>query len=129
MEIIKPYEKQITLISNGFWGGSRKKVEEYFSDMNSLNVVALTISYDEYHSPFVKSSSIKRIFEHSRKYPDLDVSLNMAVTKDKMSNHILEELGDSILGVKITKFPMISVGAARSRINQENIHKLIYFAN
>jgi YydG family peptide modification radical SAM enzyme len=123
MEIIKPYEKQITLISNGFWGGSKQKVQEYFEDMKSLNVVALTISYDEYHSPFVKSTSIKRIFEYSRKYPDIDVSLNMAVTKDKMSNRILEELDDSILGVKITKFPMISVGAAKSRISSENIHK------
>ncbi|MBD5070845.1 YydG family peptide radical SAM peptide maturase, partial [Xanthomonas citri pv. citri] len=85
--------------------------------------IALTISYDEYHAPFVKSSSIKNILEHSRKYPDIDISLNMAVTKDKMSNHILEELGDSILGVKITKFPMISVGAAKTRIKQENIHK------
>lgn len=36
MEIIKPYKKQITLISNGFWGGSQNKVEEYFKDMNSL---------------------------------------------------------------------------------------------
>ncbi|MGY0656850.1 YydG family radical SAM peptide epimerase [Bacillus subtilis] len=123
MEIIKPYEKQITLISNGFWGMSKKKVQEYFHDMNSLNVIALTISYDEYHAPFVKSSSIKNILEHSRKYPDIDISLNMAVTKDKMSNHILEDLGDSILGVKITKFPMISVGAAKTRIKQENIHK------
>ncbi|RZG12878.1 radical SAM protein, partial [Klebsiella pneumoniae] len=66
MEIIKPYEKQITLISNGFWGLSKKKVQEYFHDMNSLNVIALTISYDEYHAPFVKSSSIKNILEHSR---------------------------------------------------------------
>lgn len=124
MEIIKPYEKQITLISNGFWGISKKKVQEYFHDMNSLNVIALTISYDEYHAPFVKPSSVKRIFEHSRKYRgSIDISLNMAVTKDKMSNHILEELGDSILGVKITKFPMISVGAAKNRIKQENIHK------
>ncbi|AJH78473.1 MULTISPECIES: YydG family radical SAM peptide epimerase [Heyndrickxia] len=123
MEIIKPYKKQITLISNGFWGGSQNKVEEYFKDMNSLNVVALTISYDEYHAPFVKLSSVKRIFEHSRKYPDIDVSLNMAVTKDKMSNRILEELGDSILGIKITKFPLIPVGAAKNRISQENIHK------
>lgn len=52
----------------------------------------------------------------------------MAVTKDRMSNHILEELGDSILGVKINNFPMISVGALKSRMNQQNIHKLIYFA-
>lgn len=123
MEIIKPYEKQITLISNGFWGGSKQKVQEYFRDMKLLNVVALTISYDEYHAPFVKSSSVKRILEYSRKYPDIDISLNMAVTKDKMSNRILEELEDSILGVKITKFPMISVGAAKSRIEQKNIHK------
>lgn len=123
LEVIKPYDKKITLISNGFWGGSKNKVQEYFDDMNSLNVVSLTISYDEYHSPFVKSSSIKRIFEYRRKYPDINVSLNMAVTKDKMSNHILEELGDSILGVKITKFPMITVGKAKKSIDQKNIHK------
>lgn len=123
MEIIKPYKKQVTLISNGFWGISKNKVQEYFKDMSLLNVVALTISHDEYHAPFVKTSSIKRILNYSRKYPDIKVSLNMAVTKDKMSNYILEELDDSILGVKITKFPLISVGAAKKRIDQKNIHK------
>ncbi|HCU8018157.1 TPA: YydG family radical SAM peptide epimerase, partial [Staphylococcus aureus] len=120
--ITKNYNKKVTLISNGFWGSSRKLVRKYFSDFMKYNVVALTISYDEYHEPFVKVNSVKRIFEYSRYYPNVEVSLNMAVTKNKMSNIILSDLGSSILGKKITKFPMISVGAAKDKINEKDIH-------
>ncbi|EGQ3121513.1 YydG family peptide radical SAM peptide maturase [Staphylococcus pseudintermedius] len=122
LKITKNYNKKVTLISNSFWGNSRKLLEKYFSDFYKYNVVALTISYDEYHSPFVKLKSIKNIFEYRMKYPEIQVSLNMAVTKDKMSDNILRELGSSILGAKITKFPMISVGAAKDKISKENIH-------
>ncbi|HCY8051499.1 TPA: YydG family radical SAM peptide epimerase [Staphylococcus aureus] len=122
LTITKNYNKKVTLISNGFWGSSRKLVRKYFSYFMKYNVVALTISYDEYHEPFVKVNSVKRIFEYSRYYPNVEVSLNMAVTKNKMSNTILSDLGSSILGKKITKFPMISVGAAKDKINEKDIH-------
>lgn len=120
--ITKSYNKKVTLISNGFWGSSRKLLQKFFSDFKKYNVIALTISYDEYHAPFVKLNSVKNIFEYRRKYPEIDVSLNMAVTKDKMSDEILKGLGSSILGVKVTKFPMITVGAAKDKISKENIH-------
>ncbi|AMY05772.1 YydG family radical SAM peptide epimerase [Staphylococcus condimenti] len=120
--ITKSYNKKVTLISNGFWGSSRKLLKKYFSDFKKYNVIALTISYDEYHAPFVKLESIKNIFKFRMKYPEIDVSLNMAVTKDKMSNTILSELGSSVIGVKITKFPIITVGAAKDKISKNNIH-------
>lgn len=120
--ITKTYNKKVTLISNGFWGSSKKLLQKFFSDFKKYNVVALTISYDEYHAPFVKLKSVKNIFEYRMKYPEIDVSLNMAVTKDKMSDDILRELGSSILGIRITKFPMITVGAAKDRISKDNIH-------
>lgn len=122
LAITKSYDKKVTLISNGFWGASRKLLKKYFDDFKKYNVIALTISYDEYHEPFVKLKSVKNIFEYRMKYPEIEVSLNMTVTKDKMSDKILNELGSSILGVKITKFPMITVGAAKSKISKENIH-------
>ncbi|MCD8875118.1 YydG family radical SAM peptide epimerase [Mammaliicoccus sciuri] len=120
--ITSKHNKKTTLISNGFWGSSRKLLKKYFEDFKKYNVIALTISYDEYHAPFVKIQSVKNIFEYRMKYPELDVSLNMAVTKDKMSDNILSELGSSLLGLKITKFPMITVGAAKKRISKSNIH-------
>ncbi|MEN8972052.1 YydG family radical SAM peptide epimerase [Staphylococcus aureus] len=123
LTITKKYNKKITLISNGFWGCSKKLLKKYFSDFQKYNVVALTISYDEYHERFVKINSIKNIFEYSRQFPNIDISLNMAVTKNKMSDKILCDLGSSILGIKITKFPMLSVGAAKEKINEEDIHK------
>lgn len=122
MIITHTYGKKITLITNGFWGSSRKLISEYFADFDKYNVVALTISYDEYHSPFVKLKSVKNILDHRLLYPNIDVSLNMAVTKDKMSHNILEELGDAVLGMKITKFPLITVGAAKEKINKEIMH-------
>lgn len=122
LKIAKFYNKKITLISNGFWGASRRLLKKYFEDFQKYNVVALTISYDEYHSPYVKIKSIKNIFDYRMKYPEIEVSLNMAVTKEKMSDNILRELGSSVLGLKITKFPMITVGAAKKNIAKENIH-------
>ncbi|MCS4485590.1 YydG family radical SAM peptide epimerase [Staphylococcus americanisciuri] len=122
LTITSSFNKKVTLISNGFWGNSKKLLKQYFDDFIKYNVIALTISYDEYHEPFIKISSIKKLFEFRMKYPEIEVSLNMAVTKDKMSDDILKNLGSSILGVKITKFPMISVGAAKKQILNKNIH-------
>lgn len=38
------------------------------------------------------------------KYPEIQVSLNMAVTKDKMSDNILRELGVQYWGRKLLNF-------------------------
>lgn len=123
MEITSNYNKKITLISNGFWGGSRKLLHKYFSDFQKYNVNSLTISYDEYHEPYINIKNIKNIFDYRLKYPEINVSLNMAVTKDKMSDNIIRDLGQSLLGVKVTKFPLISVGAAK-QIEENKIHRL-----
>ncbi|MCI2791608.1 MULTISPECIES: YydG family radical SAM peptide epimerase [Staphylococcus] len=122
LKITKSYDKKVTLISNGFWGASRRLLKKYFSDFQKYNVIALTISYDEFHAPFVKLNSVKRIFEYRLEYPNIDVSLNMAVTKDKMSDEIIKNLGSAIIGIKITKFPLISVGAAKCNIPDDMIH-------
>lgn len=114
LEIIRPYKKVITLISNGFWGISSKRTLEYFEEMEYYNVNALTISYDEFHEPYVKIEAIRNILKYSRDFPKTRVSLNMAVTRDKMSNHILEELGDSLLGIRVTKFPLMPVGESKN---------------
>lgn len=113
LEIIKPHQKRITLISNGFWGISRKKTEQYFNDMEYYNVTNLTISYDEFHEPYVKADAIKNILECSRDFSSTSVALNMAVTKSKMSNRILEYMGESLLGIRVTKFPLMPVGEAK----------------
>lgn len=128
LETIKPFSKIVTLISNGFWGMSRKNTINYFEDMEYYNVTNLTISYDEFHEPYVKLDSIKNILECSRDFPNTKVSLNMAVTKNKMSNHILERLGDSLLGIKVTKFPLMPVGEAKNE-DTEAIHHIYNLSN
>lgn len=52
----------------------------------------------------------------------------MAVTKEKMSDKILEKLGDSVLGIRITKFPLMPVGEAK-HIDPINIHNIYNINN
>ncbi|ARQ05161.1 YydG family peptide radical SAM peptide maturase [Macrococcoides caseolyticum] len=127
-ELILPYGKAITVISNGFWGGSKRLVEKYFNDMKKYNVQALTISHDEFHKPFVKTNNVKNILKYAQQVDGISVSLSVAVTKDKMSNNILKELDDAILGIAVTKFPLIDVGEAK-HIEPSSIHSIYNLDN
>ncbi|ULG73139.1 YydG family radical SAM peptide epimerase [Macrococcus brunensis] len=127
-ELILPYGKAITVISNGFWGSSQKLIEKYFKDMKKYNVQALTISHDEFHKPFVKTKNVKSILKYAQQIDGISVSLSVAVTKDMMSHNILKELDDALLGIAVTKFPLIDVGEAKY-IDSTKIHSLYTLDN
>lgn len=128
MSIVKKQDKHITLISNGFWGVNSKRVIEYFLDMIKYGVTALTISHDDFHAEYIQTKYVANILRHSKRFPQIRVVLNMAVTKSKMSDSILSELDDSILGIQVTKFPMISVGRAEN-FEQEEFHEIYSLEN
>lgn len=126
LKIVNSYGKSSTLISNGFWGKNTEKVISYFEDMKDFGVTNLSISHDDFHAKFVKTEYIKNILEESRKYPEIQVVLNIAVSKSNMGDQVIKELDDSALGIPLTKFPLIPVGEAENLGDNEfqNIYSL-----
>lgn len=126
LKIVNSYGKSSTLISNGFWGKNTEKVISYFEDMKDFGVTNLSISHDDFHAKFVKTEYIKNILEESRKYSEIQVVLNIAVSKSNMGDQVIKELDDSALGIPLTKFPLIPVGEAENLGDNEfqNIYSL-----
>lgn len=94
--------------------------------MKDFGVTNLSISHDDFHAKFVKTEYIKNILEESRKYPEIQVVLNIAVSKSNMGDQVIKELDDSALGIPLTKFPLIPVGEAENLGDNEfqNIYSL-----
>lgn len=126
LEIVNSNGKKSTLISNGFWGRDPEKIQKYFSDMRKMGVTNLSISHDDFHAKFVKTSYIRNILIESRKYPDIQIVVNIAVSKSNTGDKVIYELGESTLGIPITKFPLIPVGEAENMNDDEfqNIYSL-----
>jgi len=115
LAIVHKHGKTSTVISNGFWGNSASRIEKNFYLMDKYNVTGLTISHDEFHAPFVPTESVKNILAYSVNYPEIKIYLNMATKKnDEKNNEIIKQLGDSVLGISITKFPLLKVGSSEN---------------
>lgn len=121
--MIKKSNKKVTIISNGIWGKSLKSAEDFLKILDEYNVDSVTLSHDEFHAEYVPTKYIQNILLVARNFRKIKIVLNMAVTPTKMSNSIIKELGDSILGIRLTKFPLMKVGAART-LNTEEFFNL-----
>ena len=64
--------------------------------MNRMGVTNLSISHDDFHSKFIKTDYIK-YFNRSRKYPDIQITVNIAVSKNSTGDKIIHDLGEAIL--------------------------------
>lgn len=126
LKIVNSSGKISTLISNGFWGREIETVKKYFLDMNRMGVTNLSISHDDFHSKFIKTDYIRNILIESRKYPDIQITVNIAVSKNSTGDKIIHDLGEAILGIPVTKFPLIPVGEAKNINDDEfqNIYSL-----
>lgn len=119
LTITSQHNKKATLISNGFWGSNPKRVRRYFEELAPLKVTNITLSHDEFHGEYIPTSSIKTILEIAREFPSIKVMVNAVVSKSYMSDDLVEELGESALGVPITKFPLVPVGEAENLPKEE----------
>jgi len=129
LEIVHKNGKSSTIISNGFWGSSVSRIEKNFQLMKKYNVTGLTISHDEFHAPFVPTTSVKNILTHSKNYPEIKIYLNMATKKnDEKNNEIIKQLGDSVLGIAVTKFPLLKVGSSEN-IDDKHFMNLVSLEN
>ncbi len=126
LEIIKAISeknKVATCITNGFWATSPKIAREKLEKFSEAGLRFLTISFDEFHNEFVNIENIRNIIESSYQLP-IKISINMAVTKSMPGSKLIEELNDSLLGVSITRFPVVPVGNAHNISESDLFYKL-----
>jgi YydG family peptide modification radical SAM enzyme len=118
MKRITDSGRSVTCVSNGFWGVTRRATERVFAELEAAGLSELTISYDDFHAPYIKPERIKNVLEASRD-SSVHVILNMCVSRTKTSNALLEALGESILGIQVTKFPVVPAGEGRNLDDSE----------
>lgn len=108
----RDHDKPATLVTNGFWGHSKTRAREMLIELKEAGLRALKISFDDFHQDLLKVDKVKNILDANLQVR-IPISLNVAVSKEHMSDGILAALGDSLMGIKVTKFPIQRVGAAR----------------
>jgi len=113
--------KRSTLVTNGFWGHNEARARARLLDLKSAGLSSLTISYDDFHSAYIPVRRIVNIL-NANKRVDLRCMVNIAVTRTHTGDSLISALGDAALRVRITKFPVHPVGAAK-RINDQDLIK------
>lgn len=92
------------------------------TNLKNSGLRGLKISFDDFHQDNLKVQRIKNILDANVKVR-IPISLNVAVSKSFKSDKILADLGASILGVRVTKFPIQQVGAACQYSDEEIIKR------
>lgn len=111
LRVAKSYGKAATLVTNGFWGQNKKRAEETLFELKEAGLCALKISFDDFHQDLLKVEKVKNILDANLSVR-IPIAINVAVSKNFSSDRILAALGESLMGVKVIKFPIQRVGAA-----------------
>ena len=110
------------LTTNGFWAITPERAARMIGDLESAGLSHLTISYDNFHAPYVKPERIRNALDAASN-SRIPTILNMCVSRSHDSLDLLKELGDSALCVKVTRFPVQQCGAGLSIPNEDLIVK------
>lgn len=110
--------RRATCVTNGFWGVTPRAADALLARMEEAGLRDLTLSWDEFHSPYVSAARIRNVLDAARDRR-VRVTLNVCVSRSKPSDALLAELGDSVHGVAVTKFPVVPAGEARSLPEEE----------
>lgn len=110
--------RSVSCVTNGFWGVTPRAADRVLAELEAAGLRELTLSYDDFHAPYISVSRIRNILlaSHDRR---VRVVLNMCVSTTNDSNDLLEQLGDSIHGIQVTKFPVVPAGEARGLAETE----------
>lgn len=103
--------RSTTLVTNGFWAVTPEIARRTVDELYAAGLRTLTLSYDDFHAPYIKPARIRNALD-AIVPTDMKVILNMAVSSKKDSFDLLRELGDSTLGVQVTRFPVLPAGQA-----------------
>lgn len=99
-------------MTNGFWGITPRAAESVFSALEEAGLESMTVSYDDFHSPYVSVQRIRNVLDAS-KNSRIHVILNMAVSRSSDSFDLLKELGESAHCIPVTRYPVLPAGEAR----------------
>lgn len=107
-----------TIVTNGFWGVTPRAAQKIVTDLLEAGLRSLTVSYDDFHAPYIKPQRIKNVLD-ALQPTNMHVNLNMAVSRSNDSMDLIRELGDSALAVPITRFPVLPAGEGRNLDDSE----------
>lgn len=102
-----------TCVTNGFWAITPKAAAATFRELEEVGLSSLTISFDDFHAPFVPVKRIRNALDAAAR-SSVPTILNMAVSRSQDSMDLLRELGESTLGVRVTRFPVQQCGTGRA---------------
>lgn len=98
-----------SITTNGFWGQTFARASSEVKELHEAGLSILTISYDAFHAAFIPAQRIKNVLDACREN-HVQAHLNVAVTRSAGASSIIESLGDSVLGVPVSIFPIEPVG-------------------
>lgn len=105
-------------VTNGFWGVTSRAADRVLAEFEEAGLRRLTLSYDDFHSPYVKPQRIRNVLDAARDRR-IEVILNVCVSRSLDSRALLAELGESLHGIQVTQFPVVPAGEARSLPDDE----------
>lgn len=108
------------LTTNGFWAVTPEKATVMFENLEVAGLSHLTISYDDFHSPYVAPVRIRNALDASAR-SGIPTILNMCASRTRDSLSLLRELGDSTLCVRVTRFPVQRCGTGSTISDDELI--------
>lgn len=100
-----------TIVSNGFWGINVDHALHILRQLRSAGLSRLTLSYDDFHEEFIPASRIVNILTANAQV-HIPCAISMAVTRKHDGLKLIEKLGESAMGVPVTRFPVVPAGRA-----------------
>ncbi|MBU4213726.1 MAG: radical SAM protein [Actinobacteria bacterium] len=110
LQLAKQGGKSSSLVTNGHWGQSRKRALTVLRELKEAGLTSMKISYDDFHAQFIPPARVRNVLDANRSVR-IPLSVAAAVTRTSTADASLAALGDSLLGVSVTKFPVQPVGA------------------
>lgn len=109
--IAQNHDKQCTVMTNGFWGVTQQIAERKVAMMKSNGVSSLGFSIDDFHERFINVNRIKNCLEACTG-GGMKCSIDMVVTEQHPGTELIRQLGESVLGIPIFRYPLQKVGRA-----------------
>ena len=109
-----PFDRnvKISIKTNGFWGKNIEDVEK-FIEKYKTKLSYISLSYDEFHMPFIDIQCLKNIIMVAKSY-NISTDVVGCFLKDSMTpGDILNQLGESAYYTKFCYQPVIATGSGK----------------
>lgn len=109
-----PFDRnvKISIKTNGFWGKNIEDVEK-FIEKYKTKLSYISLSYEEFHMPFIDIQCLKNIIMVAKSY-NISTDVVGCFLKDSMTpGDILNQLGESAYYTKFCYQPVIATGSGK----------------